>query len=369
MSDVEWGEFKLGDLFDIENTLSFNTDKLVAGDTYDYVTRTSMNQGILQTTGFVNEENINSAGTWSLGLLQMDFFYRRKPWYAGQFIRKITPKIPIKDSCVEFFTIVLNKLKKKLLTVLVRDVDELFCNSTICLPMKNGEIDFEFMEYILTTTVKNSVNKLDIYLTNSGLKDYELTEEEKNVLAEYEKLEHKEFNVPEIFDVKNTSNLLSSDIVPDSGSTPYLCASAENNGVSTYTTYDERFLEKGNCIFIGGKTFVVSYQAKDFFSNDSHNIVLYLKDGVRTKLNQLYIATCVYKSLSHKYSWGDSVSKTKIKNDKVLLPVKNGKPYLDFMETFITAIQKLVIKDVVLYADSKLEATKNTINNYSKNRM
>ena len=235
--------------------------------------------------------------------------------------------------------------------------------------MKNGEIDFEFMEYILTTTVKNSVNKLDIYLTNSGLKDYELTEEEKNVLAEYEKLEHKEFNVPEIFDVKNTSNLLSSDIVPDSGSTPYLCASAENNGVSTYTTYDERFLEKGNCIFIGGKTFVVSYQAKDFFSNDSHNIVLYLKDGVRTKLNQLYIATCVYKSLSHKYSWGDSVSKTKIKNDKVLLPVKNGKPYLDFMETFITAIQKLVIKDVVLYADSKLEATKNTINNYSKNRM
>ena len=128
MSDVEWGEFKLGDLFNIENTLSFNTDKLVVGDAYDYVTRTSMNQGVLQTTGFVNEENINSAGTWSLGLLQMDFFYRRKPWYAGQFIRKITPKIPIKDSCVEFFTTVLNKLKKKLLTVLVCDVDEMFCN-------------------------------------------------------------------------------------------------------------------------------------------------------------------------------------------------------------------------------------------------
>ena len=56
---VKWGEYKLGDLFEIENTLSFNADKLVPGNDYDYVTRTSLNQGILTTTGFVNKENIN----------------------------------------------------------------------------------------------------------------------------------------------------------------------------------------------------------------------------------------------------------------------------------------------------------------------
>jgi hypothetical protein len=32
-------------------------------------------------------------------------------------------------------------------------------------------------------------------------------------------------------------------------------------------------------------------------------------------------------------------------------------------ETFISAIQKLVIKDVVVYADRKIEATKNVVNN------
>jgi len=31
------------------------------------------------------------------------------------------------------------------------------------------------------------------------------------------------------------------------------------------------------------------------------------------------------------------------------------------METFISAIQKLVIKDVVLYADKKINATKNLL--------
>ena len=85
----------MGELFEIQNTLSFNKDKLVDGNDFDYVTRTSQNQGILQETGFVNEENINPAGTWSLGLLQMDFFYREKPWYAGQFVRKIVPKIEL----------------------------------------------------------------------------------------------------------------------------------------------------------------------------------------------------------------------------------------------------------------------------------
>ena len=47
LRNVKWGEYELGKLFDIENTLSFNADKLVDGTEYDYVTRTSINQGIL----------------------------------------------------------------------------------------------------------------------------------------------------------------------------------------------------------------------------------------------------------------------------------------------------------------------------------
>lgn len=88
LQEVEWGEFRIGDLFEIKSTNSFNADVLIPGNEYDYVTRTSVNQGVLQETGFVNYENINPAGIWSLGLLQMDFFYRKKPWYAGQFVRK-----------------------------------------------------------------------------------------------------------------------------------------------------------------------------------------------------------------------------------------------------------------------------------------
>ena len=222
------------------------------------------------------------------------------------------------------------------------------------LPTKDGKIDFDFMESFIA--------ELEAYLKVTGLNNYILTDEELEVIREYPNLEFKEFDVLDVFDVKNTSNILSCDIVENSGKTPYLCASSENNAISSYIEYDESYLEKGNCIFIGGKTFVVSYQQKDFYSNDSHNLALYLKTtSERTRLNQLYIATCVFKSLSHKYSWGNSISKAKIKNEKISLPIKNGAPDYEVMKIFISAIQKLVIKDVVIYSNQKIKATKEIV--------
>ena len=355
LEKVKWGEYKLGDLFKIENTLSFNKDELTIGTEYDYVTRTSQNQGILQTTGFVNKENINNSGNWSLGLLQMDFFYRHKPWYAGQFVRKITPKFKLNEKSILFFTILLNKQKRKLLTVLVRDIDKLFLGSNIQLPTKKGKIDFEFMESFIAELEADKIAQLEAYLLTNGLKNYILTEEEQRVLDDFESGKFEEFNVVDIFDVKNSGNILSRDIIPNSGNIPYLCASSENNGVRSYISYDRNYLDKGDGIFIGGKTFVVSYQKKDFYSNDSHNLILYLRNKEeKSKLKQLFLATCITKSLEYKYSWGNSISNKKIQTDKVSLPTKNKKPDYKLMQTLISAIQKLVIKDVVLYVDKKL---------------
>ena len=43
------------------------------------------------------------------------------------------------------------------------------------------------------------------------------------------------------------------------------------------------------------------------------------------------------------------------------MPVKDCELDLQNVKTLISAIQKLVIKDVVLYADSKIAETKNII--------
>lgn len=162
--NIDFGKFKIDDLFTIQNTLGFNKDKLVNGEEYDYVTRTSQNQGILQKTSFVNQENINSAGNWSLGLLQMDFFYRHKPWYAGQFIRKITSKIELDKSAILYFTVLLNKQKQNLLSVLVRDVDSKFLNAKLNLPVFTvGEINFEFIKIFISAIQKMVIKDVVLY--------------------------------------------------------------------------------------------------------------------------------------------------------------------------------------------------------------
>lgn len=109
-------------------------------------------------------------------------------------------------------------------------------------------------------------------------------------------------------------------------------------------------IDKGNCVFIGGKTFVVSYQENDFYSNDSHNLVLYLKDASKkTRIIQLFLASCVNKSLAHLYSWGDSISSRKIQKDYVTLPIKNGKIDFAFMETFNAKIEAERIHKLELF--------------------
>ncbi|WRA47867.1 restriction endonuclease subunit S [Helicobacter pylori] len=171
---LRWQSFRLGDLFEIEKTLSFNKDALTQGQDYDYITRTSQNQGVLQTTGFVNAENLNPPFTWSLGLLQMDFFYRKKPWYAGQFMRKITPKTEIENKInlhiAHYFTTLLNSLKRPLLSVLVRDIDKTFRDQKIQLPLKPtantqtlDDIDFPFMCTLINALMKQTIQGVAQY--------------------------------------------------------------------------------------------------------------------------------------------------------------------------------------------------------------
>lgn len=109
-------------------------------------------------------------------------------------------------------------------------------------------------------------------------------------------------------------------------------------------------IDEGNSIFIGGKTLVISYQEQDYFSNDSHNLALYLKnEKYRTKSVQLYMVSALYKSLKPLYSWGNSISKQKIQNDFVSLPSFNGEIAFLYIENYIKALEAERIETLEAY--------------------
>ena len=376
LKNVKWGEFKLGDLFEIltyKKRFDANKVELVENCGHPYVVRTSSGNG---QKGFIDEDEIylNDGNTISFGQDTATMYYQEVPYFTGDKIKILKSKLSrFGKTNAQFFLATMRNSFQNFTWGSSSFNVSIIANQKVQLPLKEKSLDFsnpcdnikninfDFMESFIRELEEERIRELNAYLLATGLKDYALSAEEEKALEAFKTVQWGEFELPKIFDIKNTHNILSSEIVAESGTTPYLCASAENNGVSSYISYKNELLENGNCIFIGGKTFVVSYQKDDFYSNDSHNLALYLKEQKVTKSNQLYLATCIRKGLSHKYSWGDSISGSKIKSDKFQLPTKNNKPDYATMETFIKAVEKLVIKDVVLYADSKIAATKNVI--------
>ncbi|MGM9920652.1 MAG: restriction endonuclease subunit S [Eubacterium sp.] len=168
-----------------------------------------------------------------------------------------------------------------------------------------------------------------------------------------EERNYGKFSIPELFDIVNTHSILQEWIVPNSGEIPYITAGDGNNGISTYISCEKEWIDEGNCIFIGGKTMTVFYEKDDFCSNDSHNLALYLKDSShRTEYIQLFIASVIRSSLSQKYSWGNSISKKKIQNDFVSLPlIPNTTDQIDwqYMHDYIRELEDNRIKELDVY--------------------
>lgn len=161
-------------------------------------------------------------------------------------------------------------------------------------------------------------------------------------MAKIDASKWKSFKLTDIFRMSNTKSIVQKDIAPDSGEIPYVTAQAGNNGVMTYVECPDEWLDDGDCIMIGGKTLTFSYQAKPFCSNDSHNIALYLKDKVNaSEIRYLFLIAVLRGTLYQKYSWGDSVSMKRIKDDTFMLPVDaSGEPDWAYMDEYMSEVMQ-----------------------------
>lgn len=360
LSEIKWGEFNIESLFKVQKiSKMLSKEDLSSYWDYPVYSSDSNNNGII---GYTDKPEFICDGSHPVYITFGDhtrtFNIAKKSFSVLDNVKVLLPAI----SNINVLNFIISVWYKQIPDLGYSRHWKVAKKCAITLPITNRhEIDFNFIDKLMAELEMERLKKLETYLKVTGLDDYAINEDERNVLERFSNIRFKAFNVADVFDIKNTHNILSSEIIANSGATPYLCASAVNNSVDCYISYNENLLEHGNCIFIGGKTFVVSYQEKDFFSNDSHNLILSLKNNLwKNKLTQLYLATCIRKSLSHKYSWDNSVSNRKIQKDIVFLPAINNKVDYGCMANLISAILKLVIKDVVLYTKQKINAYKDT---------
>lgn len=290
----------------------------------------------------------------------MDFFYRNKPWYAGQFVRKIEPKFETNKNLVLFCSTILNKQKSKLLSVLVRHVDQTFMNSTAQFPiLENGKIDFEFINSFVAELEAERVAELEAYLTASGLKDYTLTKEEQNALKQFNSINWGEFTINDCAEVLPSNAKLTKENLTDSGSVDVYSSDSTNNGIVGQTNLEPNYLvtkETPFYLIFGDHTRAMNIAHRNFSVMDNVKVLI---PKYQEKSVILFISTAWKKAipnLGYARHW------SKAKDCEFYLPVNQSKEIdFEFLKVFISAMKKLTIKDVVEYADRKILATKKVI--------
>lgn len=339
--------FKLGELFEIKGIKQAKSQALIPTDSagIPYVVQSMSNNMVSRLVNrqwlIDNNEPPVKGNVIVLGVTLPAVSYQPVEFGASQVI---TARAEFLNETKGLYIVSILEKQMQRFSYSKKPGIQIYKDLEIELPVnESGEIDFLFIENYMQAIKDYRIKGLNDFLNAAGFEDCTLTTEEEQALTA--NVPYKPFDIVKQFNVANSHNILKSDVVFGSGSTPYVTACEGNNSIVSYISYKDEAKEEGNSIMIGGKTLVITYQPEDFFSNDSHNLVLKINDANgRTETAQLFMVAALYKSLSPKYSWGDSISKTKIQRDKVSFPVdSNGSIDYNFMETYIRAIMKQTI--------------------------
>lgn len=229
-------------------------------------------------------------------------------------------------------------------------------NKYILLPQKNSEPDLDFMESFIAELEAERVAELTAYLKISGLDNYMLTDEEKEVISNYDKLDWEIFNLEKLFG-KSTrgKRLKSADRVP--GTLPFVTAGEADEGISDFIGNKVQIFKKNTTtIDMFGSAKYRNYE----YGGDDHVAIVHTE---KLPMNAaIFVTSAIHKS-SHngQFDYGKNFYAKDADALDIKLPAKNGKPDYEKMVIIISAIHKIVIGDVVQFADAKIDKTKQVI--------
>ena len=368
LSEVKWGEFRIGDLFEIRPTKSYGLTNAklfaTAGDT-PVVTNTSINNGI---SGRIALPPIEKGGivTYSDTTTSDAIFYQSEDFIGYSHVQGLYPRQNIwSGSRLLYFVAAFKKAAANRFDYGNKFNRAITTEMYVTLPATiNSEIDFEFIDGFIAELEAQRIAELEAqriaeleaHLTVTGLKDYILTEEEHNALDGYDDWEWKTFNLEDLFGKSTRGKRLKrADRIP--GELPFVTAGEADEGISDFIGNNVTiFSENTTTIDMFGSAKYRNYR----YGGDDHVAIVHTE--VLPKLASIFVTSAIHKS-SHNGQF--NYSKNFYAKDadalNIQLPSRNGHPDYDCMATFISAVQKIVIKEVVQYADRKIDAVKDII--------
>lgn len=357
LESVEWGEFRIGDLFEIQKVKQMlSKEYLSEKRSYPVYSSESNNGGVIGYTE--NPEFICSEEKpvyIIFGDHTRNLNIAKKSFSVLDNVKVLLPKYH-SDRVLLF---IISVWQKQIPNLGYARHWKVAKDCTLLLPIKNGQINLDFMENFVAELEARRSAELEAYLSAAGLKDYTLTTEEVRALEAWEtgQVNFVKFAFREIFDnIKQGRRLKKDDQKP--GDIPFVMAGVTNTGVVNHISNPvASFPENSITLDIFGNAFYRSYQ---YGAGDDTGVYWNTKNSL-PKEAMLFLTAAMQKAVAGKFSYGKKLRSSQSLNIKMSLPSENGKPDYAYMQTLISAVQKQVIKDVVHYADEKIAATKTVI--------
>lgn len=378
--------FKVGKLFDIHPTTAYKmkNDELFSSDGKTPVlSNSSVNNGIGGYCGLSPTEQgrIITFSDTTTGADTM--FYQASPFIGYPHVQGMYPYQPDKwnEKCCLYVISCIRKSAGNGWNYAVKFNRALVKELSVELPVVESvdddheytidDIDWQYMQERIAELEQERIAELDTYLKVTGLENYELTEEDKEILSRA--VRFKEFQIGKIFrrvfakyrKANFDKRKDTSTIQNDEFNIPLVNAKLGNNGIMFYgrsTDWDTQEM----CIDIiqNGAVATGSVYAQP------HSVAVlwdaYLIkpiENINSAEVLLYLAKCIEKITKEQFSYDKKATWEKVKDCVITLPVTTlGKIDFDYMERYIRAIEKLVIADVVKYKDKVIAATKKVVN-------
>jgi len=341
LKNVQWSEFNLNEIFpEIQRGKRLKKDDHIAGNK-PYISSSGTNNGV---DGFIgNTENVRSfkkcltiANSGSVGAT----FYQPFDFVASDHITKLENKEFTKYVYL-FISSITKRLGEKY--SFNREInDKRIQREKIILPTNlKGEPDYDFMERYMRHIENEKILKFQQYITKRIQKVKDFVEVENLKLKEW-----GEFFIEDIAQIISGRDIYEAERIK--GNTPYVSATANNNGIGYFVGNTNETLEE-NCLSVNrngsvGYSFYHNYKA--LFSNDCRKLRLKNKSPFVGKFISRIIT-----GQKEKYGYGYKMGTGRIKRQKILLPIdKKGEPDYDYMENYI---KKLEYEKLTKYIEIK----------------
>lgn len=328
ITDKEWCEFKVLELFNYIRGNQNNMNSLIDGDDM-LISAKNTNNGLkgffstnIQKKGKFKGHciTLNNDGDGGVGLA----YYQPHDFLLDTHVYALYPKENLNRHTMLFIAQVLSKQRVCFSHGYSINQNRLK-EMKIMLPVNENRLpDYSFMEQYITERERQLIQKYKKFIGKNI--------QSGGVLTDLNSVKWKAFYINEIFSISAGKRLTKADM--DNGKIPFIGATDSNNGITNWIATPNSSFDK-NVLGVNYNGSVVENFYHPYgciFSDDVKR--LHLREHADNKYILLFFKTVILQQ-KVKYTYGYKFNGQRMERQKILLPVnEKGDPDYEFMEQY-----------------------------------